>query len=440
MIPTLRWLRTSPPRPAGWLLILWTVGIGILASLDPAPVRAVQSVEDLVEQGRARYARRQYFQAIELLTRALELAGEDQKPQVRKNLASAQGALGAEYFNAGENRLAEEMFRKALGIAGNYYSHFGLGYLYFMRMEDAEALKQLQEALEYKGDFASTHKLLALLDYRQGRTAGALERIEEALRLDPQDSETRALLNRWRIESSFSSRFREVSTRSFTLRIDPEISGISRNRMLAELVRAHREVGDGLGFWPSQKTAVVLFSEKNFYQATGSYHWVGGMYDGQLKMPVPGGDLSSGKALETVREVVRHEYAHVLIRHLAPECPVWLNEGIAQHFEKKVDLDGLARRLFATRERRLPLLKVPARLWAVNDVKLARQSYLQGLGFVEFLVENFQEFRVRLLLAALAEEHSLGKAFERTFGLSLEELEKLWWKDVEERSGRLDER
>lgn len=392
---------------------------------------AGQGVEKLVAEGRQRFEKRQYFPAIEAFRRARELASETQRPTVSRHLASAYGALGAEYFNAGENRLAEETFRKGLEFAGNYYSHFGLGFLYFMRLENGESLKQLQAALKYKPDFAGTHKLLALLDYRQGRTGKALERLAEAQRFDPEDGETNALLKRWRVESTYSSQFRELTIESFLVRVDPAIPRATRDVLLVALEKAHGEIGDSLGIWPREKITVVLFGEKSFHEATGSYHWVGGMYDGQLKMPVPTG--SSRLVRESVREVIRHEYTHVLIRRLAPECPVWLNEGIAQHYEKSVDLDSLARQLRAASGRRMALEKIPARLWAVDDVDLARQSYLQGHGFVEYLVENFHEFRLRLLLSALAEEHSLGKAFERTFGLSLGELEEGWWRDVERR-------
>ena len=41
--------------------------------------------------------------------------------------------------------------------------------------------------------------------------------------------------------------------------------------------------------------------------------------------------------------------------------------------------------------------KMPARLGKIDDVALARGVYLQGLGFVEFLAEEYKPFRLRLL-------------------------------------------
>ena len=88
-------------------------------------------------------------------------------------------------------------------------------------------------------------------------------------------------------------------------------------------------------------------------------------------------------------------------------------------------------RLKESREARIPLKKMPARLGNIDDVELARWVYLQGLGFVEFLAEKYRPFRLRLLLRAIAEEHSAAEAFERIYGRSTEDLEKEWWARVE---------
>jgi len=411
---------------AALALLPLALGAGRATGQPPA------TVEQLVERGSGEFRQRRYFQAIESFREALELAGGETAEQVKRNLASAYGALGAEHFNAGESRLAEETFRKGLEYADNYYSHFGLGYLYFLRMDGDRALEHLETALELRGDFAGTHKLLALLDYRKGLTRRAIDRLEEARKLEPGDRETRALLKRWRTEASFIDEFVESSTAHFTLRSDPNVPAAHRHKLSSELERAYGELGKRLGVWPEDRIPVVLFTEKTFHEATGSYHWVGGMYDGQLKMPVPEDYLSSAESVARVREVILHEYAHALVRHVAPECPVWLNEGIAQHLEGEIDREKLHRLLWEGRTRRLAFSSLPSRLWAIDDVELARWSYLQGLGFVEFLVERFHEFRLQLLVEALAEEHSVSEAMRRTYGASLEALEEEWWRRVEE--------
>jgi hypothetical protein len=78
----------------------------------------------------------------------------------------------------------------------------------------------------------------------------------------------------------------------------------------------------------------------------------------------------------------------------------------------------------------LSLRSVPTRLWEVEDEALARWTYLEGLGFVEYLVERHQEFRLRLLLRTLAREGSVARAFEVTYGATLDALEAAWWEEL----------
>ena len=151
--------------------------------------------------------------------------------------------------------------------------------------------------------------------------------------------------------------------------------------------------------------------------------------------PVPIEVDEKSPAFKKLLEVLRHEYVHLLIVELAAECPMWLNEGIAQYFEASYTRDAVYSRLKDSKEIRIPLKKMPARLGKIDDVALARWVYLQGLGFVEFLAEKYKPFRLRLLLRAIAEEHSAAAAFERVYGRSTGELEKEWWERVENPAG-----
>jgi hypothetical protein len=389
-------------------------------------------VEAFRREGVESYKARRYFQAIHALESALEIAHEDEKPELKGLLARARSALGVELFNAGEMRQAEEAFQEALKQAEDSYAHFGLGFLHFVRFEDTGAQEHLKEALQLEPGYAKTHKLLGLIDYRQGRTAQALQKMEKAYELDPKDRETKALLDRWKLESGFTGTFSEKTRGRFLVRADPSIAPGDLEAAVQRLERVRKEVGEALGLRASRKNiVVVLFSEDRFHKATGSYHWVGGVYDGQIKLPVPRGAAEDrqGSARE-LEESARHEITHLAIRALCPECPNWLNEGIAQHFERKGREEETRRALLEGVSKRIRFRDVPSRLWEVDNEELARWTYLQGLGFVEFLVKRFQEFRLRLLLEAIASEGSVSKAFELTYGLSLESAEGLWWKDI----------
>ena len=395
----------------------------------------------LRKAGSEHYKARRYFQAIESFQEAFDVAEESEKTGIRSDLARALGGLGFEYLDEAETRLAEETFRRALGHADDYFANFGLGYLYFMRREDGEARTYLLASLALRDDYGPTHKLLGLITYRKGQTKKALERLEKAKKLDAKDKESAYLVDRWKAELEVLGEFVDLRSAHFDLRVDPQLPEKVRRRVERELEDSYQRIGDALGVWPEERTPVVLFTPGRFHKATGSQHWVGGLYDGQLKLPVAEDVLDDPQALEDLVRVVRHEYSHVLVRILAAECPVWFNEGLAQYFEaqyfealgtkRSQRIAMIHKRLREGSDARIPLPKMPARLDGVDDVDLARWIYLQGLGFVEFLAERYKPFRLRLFLRALSEEHSVSRAFERTYGASLADLEKEWWDSVE---------
>jgi tetratricopeptide (TPR) repeat protein len=408
--------------------------------VPPAPARAGPGEDsrsrELKDSGIKLYQGRKYFEAISALEEALAAAAsESERAELSELLARARSALGVELFNEGEARRAEEAFREALRHAKDSYAHFGLGFLHFIRVEDAAALEHLNQALLLEPGYAKTHKLLGVIDYRQGRTAEAIARMEEARRIDSKDPEAKALLERWKFEGAFTESFREVKEGRFVIRADPALPASRVRDVARKLEAAWKDIGSALGARGPRRIVVVLFTPAGFLRATRSYHWVGGVYDGQIKLPVPDGKTVDPRALRELDEAIRHEIAHAAIREVCPECPNWLNEGIAQHFERK-DRGGETRRLLrAGAARKVAFKDVPGRLWEVDDEELARWTYLQGLGFVEHLAGRFHEFRLRLLLLSIVREGSVSQAFEKTYGMNLEAAEAAWWREVEGAAG-----
>ena len=411
------------------LLALCGVGANALAAVPAQPQRP-SKVRELRDEAVAHYKSRRYFQAVRCLETALEVADDSEKGELKQLLARTRSALGVELFNSGEIRRAGESFRDALEAAEDSYAHFGLGFLHFIKLEDDLALEHLKRAFELEPEYQKTHKLLALIDYRQGRTAQALSKIEKACQLDPKDKEAKALYNRWKVESALTGKFLEKSRGNFTVRADPALSAQRYDEAFKKIERARNEVYEALQLKGTRKIVFILFSPDSFQKATGTFHWIGGLYDGQVKLPVPSGPDPTPEAVREFDEGLRHELAHAAIREICPECPNWLNEGIAQHFERKGRGEIVSKQLREGASRRIHFKDVSTRLWEVDNEDIARWTYLEGLGFVEFIVARFQEFRLRLLLDSISKEGSVSKAFELTYGVNLEKAEELWWQEI----------
>jgi hypothetical protein len=90
---------------------------------------------------------------------------------------------------------------------------------------------------------------------------------------------------------------------------------------------------------------VVLYPDEVFQDVTKMPGWVGALNDGKIRFPIKGLTFVD----HTVGSILKHELTHSFIRlKTAGNCPLWLNEGLAQY------LSGDSGRSF------LPLAKKPS--------------------------------------------------------------------------------
>jgi tetratricopeptide (TPR) repeat protein len=409
------------------------------------PAADSEEARKLLDEGTRALDERLYHQAIKSFERARALVPAS--AMAREGLARALTLLGVEFTNSSEPVQARDAFERALRNAENPVARFGLGYLDFLDQRDGPARDNLERSLAKESDDSRTYKLLALIDYRQGRSAAARAEIERAAKLDPKDREAEAFLKQWSVEEKLSGSLSESSTRHFLVRCDRSIHPDAMREILSTMEGIYESIGRSLGHWPSKRIPVLFLVEKDFYQATGSFHWVGGVYDGQIKVPIHAEDGKPGAERKVLIRTLRHEYTHAVVKDLCPGTPNWLNEGIAQYFELSDapppgsgSAQGMGEResreernrkdLLANREKRIPLEKIPTRMWEISDPGFATWTYLEGLGFVSYLVETHRAFRLRLLLSAYRRDGSLASAFQATYGAPLEALEERWWSSL----------
>jgi hypothetical protein len=127
------------------------------------------------------------------------------------------------------------------------------------------------------------------------------------------------------------------------------------------------------------------------------------------------------------RDTMMHESTHLLLDQAVSsplaKVPAWLNEGLAMHFE--AGARGRAPVVEqAARSNRLLRLKnmgsVPGRPREVSIF------YAQAWSTVDHMVETYGAERMSALVSALGEGDKIDEAVLRTYGLTLDELEKRW--------------
>jgi tetratricopeptide (TPR) repeat protein len=103
---------------------------------------------------------------------------------------SAYVDLGVLYLNQGNQRDAEEAYRKAIDVEPTYaYSYINLADLYRQQGRDVEGEKLLRQALTYNPNVGEIYHALGLLLTRQKRRSEAIDAFKKATNLAP-DNET----------------------------------------------------------------------------------------------------------------------------------------------------------------------------------------------------------------------------------------------------------
>jgi hypothetical protein len=163
---------------------------------------------------------------------------------------------------------------------------------------------------------------------------------------------------------------------------------------------------------PPQPITVQLFPQQEFRDVTQAPGWVGGLYDGKIRVPLGGLNRLHSRA----RQVLSHELTHAVVHSKARgNCPRWLHEGLAQITERKT---------LTRAEREL----VARRLGSGDPAEWERDgfSYPMALSLTRHL-ESRQGFdAVVYLLQLLGEGQDLDPALRAVYGMSYADLCASW--------------
>jgi len=226
-------------------------------------------------------------------------------------------------------------------------------------------------------------------------------------------------------ELPIESGFDQISQAYFDLRYEDEFEQPAGFDIRDALLQARREVGSDFAYWPKYKIVVLIYSSEHFRALRQETpEWIGGLYDGKIRVPLPGKEFD----VERVKGIFFHEYTHALIHDLTKDqCPQWFNEGLATYEETKSGsprLDQLAR---AAAAQQLPAWDHLNEQFAwglpVHQVEL---GYQQAYSVVRYLVERYGFWRVRRVLQALLDGTALEAALEQEYHLKLDRLETDW--------------
>lgn len=347
---------------------------------------------------------------------ALELLG---KPDVT---AAGYFIAGRFEFDRGDRESARRYLERALGFApDNAVILANYAALLVQLGRAREAINFAQHAVQVAPDSADSYNALGYACFGADRTRDAIVAWERSLELRP-DARVEQYLAKARRELNAEADFSEHDTGRFTLRYEGSATKDTlRRQIIATLEKNYDDLANQLGIVPRQNIAVVLYTEKAFFDVTQAPSWTGAVNDGKLRIPVQGLDfISIGLA-----RVLKHELAHSFINQAsAGRCPQWLNEGIAQIAEaRSLDARGYLLAQTYKSESHMPMQALERSFMGFSGGRAAL-AYDQSLAATVYIRDTYGMSDIRRLLEHLAQGGSLEEAMRDVLRVDYKRFEQ----------------
>ncbi|MFC1491998.1 peptidase MA family metallohydrolase [Nitrospinota bacterium] len=350
-----------------------------------------------------------------------------------------------------------------------------------LRAWDLEAADRLLSELRRNSPaLPEWDALEGAMAFLRGNYAESIDRLNEALRKAPGDSEWLELRLHVKQSQSAIQGFKVHRTKNFEIRYDPEADLILLPYLSETLEAAHRVFGKELGVKLNRRVRVEVFSDPDRFHKASTIRrrdiekGVVGLTKFNKVLIISPGALQRGyRWLDTAA----HEFIHFLITtETRNKTPIWLHEGIAKFLEKKwrlrilpplnpVDEALLARA--REKDSFIPFKSMEPSLIYLKTAEDVQLAYAEGASVVDFILRRGGKNALKKMLRAIRDSAPLKKVsppaggasihmgraslveLESTgppqsaapglrslFGVGLAEFETLWKKDLKRQSLR----
>lgn len=204
------------------------------------------------------------------------------------------------------------------------------------KTENHEAAKELLLKLTDRGiECPKLFEALSKLYYKTNNFNKTAYYVQKSLAIEPKNQNLSSFLSRLNLESQLKENSTSFKSPNFDMLCHNSFSQDWAYKILDYLEEAQRTIGNILDYYPTERSQVIVMFTEDFKKVHDLPLWAGGLYDGKIRIPITENSLS-----EQIRSAIMHEYTHHLIFLMSSgNCPVWLNEGLAQHFENQKMLE-----------------------------------------------------------------------------------------------------
>jgi len=346
---------------------------------------------------------------------------------LKRNLAEGYAAYGHTLIKQRQYEQADGQFVKAIELYPDEPLYALLrGICQFNLKKYDIARYELERVRSLQPESVEALVYLGLVLYETENRLEAVQLWEQALKLAPARSDIVQLLEKARKEAVVEEKMDRGHSSRFNLTYDPGVPTAFALDVLDVLESASNQVGAELGHFPEARVPVVIYKRDDYKSVTNSPDWSGGVYDGTIRLPFGAlSEISAG-----LRSVLFHEYAHVVVYDLTKgNCPLWLNEGIAEMFGRKQLADSRAAHLqSSSKGAAVDIRKLEGSFTGLSTAD-ANIAYQLSYSLVNYVVSAYGWHRVQQMLSALGQGMGISEAVAATlqsYNLSYDGLIKEW--------------
>jgi hypothetical protein len=296
---------------------------------------------------------------------------------------------------------------------------------YFQKNEYDLARKAINDSLQYDSLNPLAYELLGDIDNFEQKLKDAKLNYDMAYQLGKSDR-LREKLEKLGKEQTLEHNLQSYDEEHFRLQYQKTGQPYDGFELREILRETYRNISSDLGYYFKQKIIVLLYDDDDFKALTGLPHWVAGVYDGKVRMPIN----REGSGNEELRSTAAHEVTHVFVGALSNrQAPPWINEGLAVYEEDKVrKRDDLIFRSAVKTKTLFSLMELidQKETMSIKDPLMVGLFYEQAFKVTGYLVGRYGMFKVKQLLEEYGKGSDSGTAIQKVLAVSIDRLEREW--------------
>jgi len=377
--------------------------------------------------------------AIIILNQAYQLVPENLN--VTRNLAGYYNQRGVKLAETGAVEGALPYFEKAAQLQPDNHLYrrnaaevlSKLGYEAYENRRFVKSKEYLSRALTLSAENVTALITLGSICYDEQNMEQAIQYWRQALEVQPGLSNLHTLIAQAERENKVESTFSDMTSFHFEIRFEGTQRRYEVYDVLRELEAAYDMVGHELHRYPDHKIVALIYSRENYQALTGSPTWTGAIYDGKIRVPME--NITGDR--DRLRGILRHEYTHALVHELTRNnCPVWLNEGLAQYMELRnrhqPSLENLRQ---ALQDNKIYPLTAMENSFMHLEADAAKMAYEQSFAMTEYIIQRYGFWSVNRVLDKLRERTAWSQVLWDEFQLTPERFAQQWQRYFYSRHG-----